>query len=75
MPNTPDESPVVHVVDDDADLGDGLSCVLRSVGLNPKAYSSTQEFLQAAQLGGAGVGRRVAGVDGGAGVQEHDQDA
>jgi FixJ family two-component response regulator len=42
MPNTPDESPVVHIVDDDADLGDGLSSVLRSVGLNAKTYRSTQ---------------------------------
>ena len=54
MPNTSDESPIVHVVDDDADLGDGLSSVLRSVGLNAKAYRSTQEFLKADDLDGPG---------------------
>src|SRR3954451_2397709 len=54
MPNTPDESPVVHIVDDDADLGDGLSSVLRAVGLNAKAYRSTQDFLRADDLGAPG---------------------
>ena len=54
MPNTPDEPPVVHIVDDDADLGDGLSSVLRSVGLNAKAYRSTQDFLGADDLDAPG---------------------
>src|SRR3954470_22719235 len=54
MPNTPDEPPVVHIVDDDADLGDGLSSVLRSVGLNAKAYRSTQDFLGADDLDALG---------------------
>ena len=44
MPNSPDKSPVVHIVDDDVDLGDGLSSVLRSVGLNAKVYRSPQEI-------------------------------
>ena len=54
MPNVPDDSPVVHIVDDDADLGDGLSSVLRSVGLNAKTYRSTQEFLRADDLDAPG---------------------
>ena len=54
MPNSPDESPVVHIVDDDADLGDGLSSVLRSVGMNAKAYRSTQEFIKADDLDAPG---------------------
>jgi FixJ family two-component response regulator len=54
MPNTPDESPVVHIVDDDADLGDGLSSVLRSVGLNANTYRSTQDFLGADNLDAPG---------------------
>jgi len=54
MPNTPDEIPVVHIVDDDADLGDGLGSVLRSVGLNAKTYRSTQEFLRADDLDAPG---------------------
>src|SRR5437868_2926283 len=54
MPNTPDETPVVHIVDDDADLGDGLGSVLRSVGLNAKTYRSTQDFLRADDLDAPG---------------------
>jgi FixJ family two-component response regulator len=54
MPHAPDEFPVVHIVDDDADLGDGLSSVLRSVGLNAKTYRSTEEFLRADDLDAPG---------------------
>ncbi|MBR1153979.1 response regulator transcription factor [Bradyrhizobium sp. JYMT SZCCT0428] len=54
MPDPPDESPVVHIVDDDPDLGDGLSSVLRSVGLNARAYRSTVDFLRADDLDAPG---------------------
>ena len=46
MPLTPNESLVVHIVDDDDSLRQGLASLLRSVGLNARTYSSTQEFLQ-----------------------------
>ncbi len=54
MPKAPDESPVVHIVDDDSCLGDGLSSLLRSVGLNARTYGSTQEFLGADNLDALG---------------------
>jgi FixJ family two-component response regulator len=54
MSQAPDESPVVHIVDDDASLGDGLSSLLRSVGLNARTYSSTREFLGADNLDAPG---------------------
>jgi FixJ family two-component response regulator len=46
MPQAPDEPPVVHIVDDDDSLRQGLASLLRSVGLDARAYNSTQEFLQ-----------------------------
>jgi len=46
MPQASDELPLVHSVDDDDSLRQGLSSLLRSVGLNARTYSSTQEFLQ-----------------------------
>ena len=54
MPKAPDEPPVVHIVDDDSCLGDGLSSLLRSVGLNARTYGSTQEFLRADNLDALG---------------------
>ena len=46
MPQASDELPLVHIVDDDDSLRQGLASLLRSVGLNARTYSSTQEFLQ-----------------------------
>jgi len=46
MPQAPDELPLVHIVDDDDSLRQGLASLLRSVGLDARAYNSTQEFLQ-----------------------------
>ena len=46
MPQALDELPLVHIVDDDDSLRQGLASLLRSVGLNARTYSSTQEFLQ-----------------------------
>jgi FixJ family two-component response regulator len=41
-----EEPPVVHIVDDDDSLRLGLASLLRSVGLNPQTYGTTQELLQ-----------------------------
>jgi len=46
MPQAPDELPLVHIVDDDDSLRQGLASLLRSVGLNARTYNSTREFLQ-----------------------------
>jgi FixJ family two-component response regulator len=40
-----DTQPVVYVVDDDPSIREALACLLRSVGLDVKAFSSTQQFL------------------------------
>jgi FixJ family two-component response regulator len=39
--------PVVFVIDDDADLREALSSLLRSVGLQARTFPSAAEFLQA----------------------------
>ena len=54
MPLAPDEPPVVHIVDDDDPLRQGLASLLRSIGLNARTYGSTQGFLQADCLVSAG---------------------
>jgi FixJ family two-component response regulator len=41
------EQPIVFVVDDDAALRQGLSSLLRSVGMRVETYGSTAEFLYA----------------------------
>jgi FixJ family two-component response regulator len=46
MPQASDELPLVHIVDDDDSLRQGLASLLRSVGLNARTYGSTQEFLR-----------------------------
>ncbi len=38
-------APVVHIVDDDADMRDSLTFLLRSVGMGVNVYSSAAEFL------------------------------
>ena len=38
--------PIVFVIDDDLAVRDGLSSLLRSVGLQVKAFASASEFLQ-----------------------------
>ena len=50
MPLAPEKLPVVHIVDDDDSLRQGLASLLRSVGLNARTYSSTREFLQTESL-------------------------
>ena len=39
-------APVVFVVDDDADVREGLKSLLTSVGLRSEGFASTREFLQ-----------------------------
>jgi FixJ family two-component response regulator len=41
-----DLQPVVYVVDDDSSVREALAGLLRSVGLEVRAFSSTQEFLE-----------------------------
>jgi len=43
---TPDETPIVYIVDDDASLRSALSSLLRSVGLRVQQFGSAPEFLQ-----------------------------
>ena len=40
------ETPIVLVVDDDPEVRDALSSLFRSVGLEPRGFGSTAEFLQ-----------------------------
>jgi FixJ family two-component response regulator len=40
-------TPIVYVVDDDADVRNALSSLLRSVGLEVQTFSESQEFLRA----------------------------
>ena len=40
------EPPIVLVVDDDPEVRDALSSLFRSVGLEPRLFGSTTEFLQ-----------------------------
>ena len=44
-----EEPPVVYVVDDDPSVREALAGLLRSVGLESRAYGSTGEFLQGAR--------------------------
>ncbi len=44
---TSEEPPIVFVIDDDESIRSALLGLLRSVGLNVRAYESSQEFLRA----------------------------
>ena len=46
MSNRTEEQAVVFVIDDDEDLRDGLSNLLRSVGLQVRAFGSATDFLE-----------------------------
>ena len=46
MSNRTEEQAVVFVIDDDEDLRDGLSNLLRSVGLRVSAFASAMDFLK-----------------------------
>jgi RNA polymerase sigma factor (sigma-70 family) len=46
MPVRQERDPVVFIVDDDADVRDGLSALLESVGIKCETFNSTNKFLQ-----------------------------
>jgi FixJ family two-component response regulator len=50
MPQAPEDTSVVYVIDDDDSVRLMLDSLLRSVRFDVRAYSSTQEFLQAGSL-------------------------
>ncbi|MCC8953212.1 response regulator transcription factor [Bradyrhizobium sp. Pear77] len=54
MTQASDETPIVHIVDDDDLLRFGLDSLLRSVGLSARTYASTHEFLKEDRLDGPG---------------------
>jgi FixJ family two-component response regulator len=49
-----EEQPVVFVIDDDPSVRDALAGLLRSVGLEGRAFGSTREFLQSERPDGPG---------------------
>jgi RNA polymerase sigma factor (sigma-70 family) len=53
MLNRSNAEAIVCVVDDDADIRDGLKLLLESVGVTCIAFSSTKEFLQSEQIASA----------------------
>ncbi|WP_284264367.1 response regulator transcription factor [Bradyrhizobium iriomotense] len=67
MAQASDGTPTVHVIDDDDSVRLMLDSLLRSVGLNVRSYSNTQEFLKASRLDGAGcivLDIRLPGING-----------
>jgi len=45
---------VVHIIDDDASLRDGLASLFRSVGLKVRSYGSAPDFIEAPRLDAPG---------------------
>jgi FixJ family two-component response regulator len=45
MPVTPQATPVVFIVDDDISVRESLEALVRTVGWQPQAFASAQEFL------------------------------
>jgi len=67
MTQAPETGPVVHIIDDDDSVRLMLDSLLRSVGLDVRTYSSTQEFLKADGLHGPGcivLDIRLPGING-----------
>jgi len=67
MARAPDNTPTVHVIDDDDSVRLMLDSLLRSVRLSVRGYSSTQEFLCASRSDGPGcivLDIRLPGVNG-----------
>ena len=67
MTQPSDSTPTVHVIDDDDSVRLMLDSLLRSVGLNVRTYSNTQEFLKAIRSDGHGcivLDIRLPGVNG-----------
>jgi FixJ family two-component response regulator len=46
MANASDDNPIVYVVDDDADVREGLRDLFQSVGLDSEVFGSATEFLK-----------------------------
>src|ERR1700758_1491965 len=46
MPPSPEQQPVMFVIDDDASVREGLSRLFRSVRLQVETFASTADFLQ-----------------------------
>ena len=44
--DAPPKTPIVLIVDDDPEVRQALSSLFRSVGLEPRLFASTAEFLQ-----------------------------
>ena len=62
-----DGTPTVHVIDDDDSVRLMLDSLLRSVRLNVRSYSTTQEFLKASRSDGPGcivLDIRLPGING-----------
>src|SRR5262249_41015750 len=67
MARAPDNTPTVHVIDDDDSVRLMLDSLLRSVRLSVRGYSSTQEFLGPSRSDGPGcivLDIRLPGVNG-----------
>lgn len=46
MPSQASDSPIIHIVDDDASLRGAIDSLLRSVGLKTRTYGSAREVLE-----------------------------
>lgn len=67
MTSEPAAESIVYVVDDDADVRDGLKSLFQSVGLQTRAFASTAEFLavnRADQIGCLILDVRLPGLSG-----------
>ena len=67
MTQTADDTAVVHIIDDDDSVRLMLDSLLRSVRLNVRTYSSTEEFLKANSLDAPGcivLDIRLPGING-----------
>jgi len=61
------ENAIVHIIDDDESLCDALGRLLRSVGIEARAYGSVQQFLDAQAQGDPGcivLDVRLPGISG-----------
>ena len=67
MTQASEDTPIVHIIDDDDSVRLMLDSLLRSVRFNVRTFSSTQEFLKADSLGAPGcivLDIRLPGING-----------
>jgi FixJ family two-component response regulator len=67
MTQAPEDTAIVHIIDDDDSVRQMLDSLLRSVRFNVRTYSSTQEFLKADRLDAPGcivLDIRLPGING-----------